>query len=98
MALSNSLASAIAGYVVFGVAASIFLALHTGQTLRVLPRPANRGRDLGFFNLTNTSPSLVMPWLTIALVPLFGFAGLFAALATCAVVAALLLTTLPHRT
>lgn len=97
MGLSTSLTSAMAGYVVFGVAASIFLALHTGQTLRVLPRPANRGRDLGIFNLTNTSPSLIMPWLTLALVPVFGFSGLFVALALCAACAALLLASLPRR-
>ncbi|WP_370177608.1 MFS transporter [Alteriqipengyuania sp.] len=97
MALSGSLASAIAGYVVFGVSASIFLSLHTGQTLRVLPRPKNRGRDLGFFNLTNTSPSLVMPWLTLGLVPTFGFAGLFFALAGCAAIAAILLVTLTRQ-
>ena len=97
MALSGSLASAIAGYVVFGVSASIFLSLHTGQTLRVLPRPRNRGRDLGIFNLTNTSPSLVMPWLTLGLVPAFGFAGLFFALAGCAAIAAILLVTLTRQ-
>lgn len=98
MALSNSLFSAIAGYVVFGIAASIFLALHTGQTLRVLPKPENRGRDLGIFNLTNTSPSLVMTWLALALVPVFGFEGLFYALALCALAAALLLASLSRRT
>lgn len=97
MALSSSLASALAGYVVFGVAASIFLSLHTGQTLRVLPKPRNRGRDLGLFNLTNTCPSLIMPWLTLGLVPAFGFSGLFVALAGCAALAAILLASLARR-
>jgi MFS family permease len=92
MALSQGVASAIAGYVVFGLAASVFLSLHTAQTLRVLPRARNRGRDLGFFNLTNTGPSLAMPWLTLALVPAFGFTGLFVALAVCALAASALLT------
>jgi len=98
MAISASLATAITGYVVFGIAASIFLSLHTGQTLRVLPRPKNRGRDLGIFNLTNTGPSLIMPWLTLGLVPAFGFAGLFFALAACAALAAILLFTLSRHT
>ncbi|RIV82310.1 MFS transporter [Aurantiacibacter xanthus] len=96
MALSDTLLSAMIGYVVFGVSASVFLAIHGGQTLRVLPRPSNRGRDLGLFNLTNTTPSLVMPWLTLALVPVFGFSGLFFALTICAALAALLLLTLPR--
>ena len=71
-----SVLAAIAGFVVFGIAATVFLSLHTGQTLRVLPKPQHRGRDLGVFNLTNTVPSLVMPWLTQPLVPSFGFSAL----------------------
>ncbi len=91
MAASNSLGSGIAGYVIFGVAGAVFLSLHSAQTLRVLPRARTRGRDLGFFNLTNTVPSLIMPWLTLALVPIFGFAGLFALLAVMAAMASILM-------
>lgn len=96
MALSQDLTGAIAGYLVFGLSTSVFLALHTSQTLRVLPHPARRGRDLGFFNLTNTVPSLIMPWLTLALVPAFGFGGLFWLLAGLAALATILLTTMPR--
>lgn len=96
MAIAPSLVYATAGYVLFGLAATIFLSLHTGQTLRVLPRPSHRGRDLGLFNLTNTVPSLIMPWLTLALVPVFGFSGLFWLLAGLAVVASLLLASIPR--
>jgi MFS family permease len=91
MALANGLVPAILGYIVFGLASSIFLALHSSQTLRVLPNPDRRGRDLGIFNLTNTVPSLIMPWLTLGLVPLYGFSALFVVLALLAAVAALLL-------
>ena len=97
MAASNEMQMAIAGYVLFGIAASIFLSLHTAQTLRVLPKPRHRGRDMGVFNLTNTMPSMVMPWLTLALVPGFGFTGLFALFAGFALIAALLLATIPVR-
>lgn len=97
MAISGGLELAIAGYVLFAIAASIFLSLHTGQTLRVLPHPRNRGRDMGLFNLTNTLPSLVMPGLTLSLVPSFGFTALFALFAALAMVAALLLLTIPVR-
>ncbi|WP_137681730.1 MFS transporter [Aurantiacibacter suaedae] len=89
--------SAIACYVLFGIMAGVFLALHSSQTLRVLPRPATRGRDLGIFNLTNTIPSLVMPGLALSLVPLFGFRVLFIVLAGLVVIAALLLATLVRR-
>ncbi|WP_421992593.1 MFS transporter [Qipengyuania sp.] len=96
MALADGLGGAIAGYVIFGLSTSVFLALHSSQTLRVLPRPARRARDLGFFNLTNTVPSLIMPWLTLAMVPVFGFGGLFWLLAGLAALATILLTTMPR--
>ncbi|WP_411290316.1 MFS transporter [Sphingorhabdus sp.] len=97
MAFAPSLPIAIAGYVTFGLASSIFLALHSSQTLRVLPRNHTRGRDLGIFNLTNTFPSLIMPWLTLALVPNYGFSALFVLLAGLATGGCLLLLTLPRR-
>ncbi|BEV01909.1 MFS transporter [Novosphingobium olei] len=84
MALSSSRDGAIAGYIVFGVSTSAFLALHSAHTLRVLPDSRRRGRDLGLFNLTNTIPSLTVPALTLALVPSLGFAALFLALAVLA--------------
>lgn len=84
-------AIAIAGYALFSLACSVFLALHSAQTLRVLPRSDRRGRDLGLFNLTNTLPSLVMPGLALALVPGLGFGALFALLALLAIAAAVLL-------
>lgn len=96
MAISETLFAAKASYVVFGIAATIFLSLHSGQTLRILPRAEHRARDLGLFNLTNTVPSLIMPWLTISLVPGFGFDALFLLLAGLASVAVLLLATMPQ--
>ena len=91
MALAKDMSTGIAGYVLFGLATSVFLALHSSQTLRVLPNPSTRGRDLGLFNLTNTVPSLIMPWLTLALVPVFGFDALFWLLAALSAVAFALL-------
>nr|WP_247713713.1 MFS transporter [Qipengyuania sphaerica] len=94
MALADTITGAVAGYVVFGLSTSVFLALHSSQTLRVLPKPQTRGRDLGLFNLTNTVPSLVMPWLALALVPVFGFDALFLVLAVLAAVATILLVSM----
>jgi MFS family permease len=91
MGLSSTSAEATAAYVLFGFATTIFLSLHSAQTLRVLSRPDRRGRDLGLFNLTNTAPSMIMPWLTLAIVPEFGFSRLFLLLAFLAVAAALTL-------
>ena len=97
MAVATDLVSAMLAYAAFGVSGAIFLALHSAQTLRVLPRPDRRGRDLGLFNLANTFPSLVMPWLAVAIVPAFGFRGLFALLAILAAAASLLLAAVARR-
>lgn len=91
MAAASTLTAAISGYVLFAIAAAVFLSLHASQTLRVLPSPMHRGRDLGLFNLTNTLPAMVMPWLTVLLVPTFGFAALFAAFAALSLASAILL-------
>jgi MFS family permease len=91
MALATSVTVALAGYALFGLASAVFLALHSAQTLRILPRPDRRARDLGLFNLANTVPSLIMPWLVLGLVPLFGYSALFALLALLSAGAALLL-------
>ncbi len=98
MALAPNLAAGIVGYVVFSVAASVFLAQHSSQVLQVLPTPERRARDLGIFNLTNTVPSLIMPWIALALVPNFGFSGLFALLAVLAAVASTLLLRANRKT
>lgn len=95
MALAAAPDVAKASYLVFGIATTVFLSLHAGQTLRILPRSDRRGRDLGIFNLTNTVPSLIMPWLTISLVPGFGFDALFLLLAALTTVAVVLLATMP---
>jgi MFS family permease len=97
MAASSGLASAIAAFAVFALSSAVFLALHSAQTLRVLSRPDRRGRDLGLFNLTNTIPSLIMPWLTLGMVPRFGFAGLFLLLALLAAVGTIILGSLGRR-
>jgi MFS family permease len=97
MSIASDLTLAIAGYFVFGVSSGIFLALHSSQTLRVLHAAKTRGRDLGVFNLTNTVPSLIMPWLTLTVVPAYGFDALFVLLSGLAAVAALLLITMPQR-
>ncbi len=91
MSTASDVAQAIAAYILFGLATTVFLSLHSGLTLRVLPNPQHRGRDLGIFNLTNTVPSLIMPLLTIAIVPARGFAGLFGVLAVLAATSAIIL-------
>jgi len=97
MSLAQNVQTAIAGYAFFGLASMTFLSLHNGQALRVLPRPQHRGRDMGLFNLTNTFPSLIIPWMALAMVPKFGFSGLFLVLAGLVTLAAILLAQMSYR-
>ena len=92
MALTKVPANAMIAYSIFGISGAVFLTLHSAQILHVLPRPDRRGRDLGLFNLANTIPSLVMPWLAITIIPRFGFQALFALLAFFALCACALLS------
>jgi MFS family permease len=94
MSAASNVGQAVGAYVAFGLATTVFLSLHSGLTLRVLPSPRHRGRDLGIFNLTNTLPSMIMPWLTIAIVPTRGFSNLFVVLSILASASAALLFTL----
>jgi MFS family permease len=94
MSVASNFSGAMLGYVIFGVGSGVFLALHSSQTLRVLPQPQKRGRDLGYFNLTNTVPSMIMPWLILSLVPDFGYHTLFLLLAGLAAIACALMCTI----
>jgi MFS family permease len=91
MAGASRIAIGIAGYALFGLGSAVFLALHSGQILRVLHQSQNKGRSLGFFNLTNTLPALIVPWLTMLIVPKHGFEPLIWLLAALAFIAAALL-------
>lgn len=73
MSVATDVEQASLAYVAFGLATTTFLSLHSGQTLRVLPNPERRGRDLGLFNLTNTLPSMIMSVLAVTIVPQAGF-------------------------
>jgi MFS family permease len=97
MAWAETALAAKLAYALFVAANGAFLALHASQSLRVLPDPRRRGLGLGLFNLTNTAPSLIMPWIAISLVPTMGYDALFLVLAGLALAAALLLVRLPRQ-
>ncbi len=84
MAFATNSTAALISYACFGIVSSAFLALHTAQTLSVLPNPNRRGLYLGIFNLTNTLPSIIMLVITLGLVPRFGFVTFFVILSILA--------------
>lgn len=87
MAASAAQVPAAIGYALFGCGGAVFLALHSGYAMQLLPTPGRRGRDLGLLNLANTMPAVIAPLLTISLVPGRGFGPLLALLAVLIVVA-----------
>ncbi len=67
MAFADGFTSGAAAFCVYATGESVFLALHAGFAMQLLPDPCHRGRDLGLLNLTNTLPGLLGPTLTWAL-------------------------------
>jgi len=63
------------------VGSAVFLALHAGYVMQLLPNPRRHGRDLGLINLTNTLPALIGPMLAWLLATPSNFAGLMMILA-----------------
>ena len=49
------------GYGLYALGSNVFLVLHAGFAMLLLPSARHRGRDLGLLNLANTAPSLIGP-------------------------------------
>ena len=49
------------GYGLYALGSNVFLVLHAGFAMLLLPSAQHRGRDLGLLNLANTAPSLIGP-------------------------------------
>ncbi|WP_448501571.1 MFS transporter [Sphingomonas sp.] len=81
MALARGWWMGAAGYVVYAAGSGVFLALHSGFSMLLLPSQRHRGRDLGLINLTNTAPALIGPALTWALATARDFTAALAVLA-----------------
>ncbi|WP_260599921.1 MFS transporter [Sphingomonas endolithica] len=64
MALAADWTAGAIGFCVYTTGSSVFVALHSAFAMQFLPDPQHRGRDLGFYNLTNTLPALLGPLLT----------------------------------
>jgi MFS family permease len=80
MALVHAWQPAAVGFVLYTIGAAVFLALHAGFTMQLLPDPRHRGRDLGLVNLTNTLPSVLGPLLAWLLATPHDFSALLLAL------------------
>ncbi len=85
------------GFVIYAVAAAVFLTLHSALSIRLLPDPRHRGRDLGLINLANTLPALLGPLLTWTLATPQDFTILLLVLAALTMLGGLAIVPLRRR-
>lgn len=81
MALAEAKIAGAIGFGIYAIGSAVFLALHAGYAMQLLPDPRRRGRDLGLLNLTNTLPALLGPLLTWTLATPHDFTALLVVLA-----------------
>lgn len=67
LALARDWSIAAPAFALYAMGSSVFLSIHSGFAMQLLPSAKNRGRDLGLINLTNTLPALLGPALAWAL-------------------------------
>ncbi|HEV7288146.1 MFS transporter [Sphingomonas sp.] len=67
LALARDWSFAAPAFALYAMGSSVFLSIHSGFAMQLLPSAQNRGRDLGLINLTNTLPALLGPALAWAL-------------------------------
>lgn len=90
MGLARDWTGGAVAFAVYAVGSAVFLALHTGFAVRLLPDPRHRGRDLGVLNLTNTLPALAGPLLAWLLATPRDFTALMLTLAALTLAGGLL--------
>ena len=81
LALARDWSGGAAAFAAYAVGSAVFLALHAGFAMQLLPSARHRGRDLGVLNLANTLPALAGPLLAWALATPSDFTALMLALA-----------------
>lgn len=67
LAVARDWTTAACAFALYAMGSSVFLSIHSGFAMQLLPSAARRGRDLGLINLTNTLPALIGPALAWAL-------------------------------
>lgn len=81
MALAQDWTGGAIGFCLYATGSSVFVSLHAAFAMQWLPDPQHCGRDLGFYNLTNTLPALLGPLLTWLLATPRNFDAVMLALA-----------------
>lgn len=91
LAASPTWPAAIAGAVLLGIGFGVYSAVDQALVTEVLPRPAQRGKDMGLINTTFLLAMVLTPAIAgPVILYLGGYAGLFALAAVIGAVAAIL--------
>lgn len=88
MAAADGWWPAVLAFGVYAAGSTVFLSLHAGFALQLLPDPRHRGRDIGLYNLSNTLPALAAPALAWTLATPHDFSALLLVLAALSVAGA----------
>lgn len=97
LAVARDWDAAAAAFTLYALGSAVFLSLHSGFAMQLLPDPRHRGRDLGLINLTNTLPALLGPLLTWALATPHDFGAVMLVLAGLTLLGGLLVPAIRHR-
>ncbi|WP_185909262.1 MFS transporter [Streptomyces sp. WAC01280] len=89
LAFSPSLGAFFTFAVVGALGYGCFVAVDQVVMTEVLPDQENRAKNLGILNIANTLPQVLAPVVAMAVVPAFGYRGLFLLAATTAAVGGL---------
>ncbi|MEU1707584.1 MFS transporter [Streptomyces sp. NPDC005706] len=89
LAVSPSLWAFYGFAVLGGLGYGAYSAVDQALMAEVLPNEDHRAKDLGILNLANTAPQIAAPLIALAVLPAFGFPGLFTLAAVSAMAGAL---------
>ncbi|MEU8762429.1 MFS transporter [Streptomyces sp. NPDC048659] len=93
LALLHTWPSALLAAAVLGAGYGIYLAVDQALVTQVLPRAADRAKDLGVINIANSGPQVLAPALAAPVIAhLGGYTGLYAAAALVILLGGLLVT------
>ncbi|MEU0405804.1 MFS transporter [Streptomyces sp. NPDC006197] len=95
LAFAPSLWAFFAFAVIGALAYGCFIAVDQVVVVEVLPDREHRAKNLGILNIANTVPQVVAPMAAVAVVPAFGYQGLFLTAAVLSAVGGLFI--LPIR-
>ncbi|MEV7277214.1 MFS transporter [Streptomyces sp. NPDC093111] len=93
LALLHTWPSALVAAAVLGAGYGIYLAVDQALVTQVLPRAADRAKDLGVINIANSGPQVLAPALAAPVIAhLGGYTGLYVAAALVILLGGLLVT------